>query len=219
MRRCQFVHDLRRVPIDVGSPQTQTQRDQVIRIVGELERERGEREEKRERGGEMVVVNGVNGAKASLGGGGERAPVATPVGAPLGGREKSEAGKKSLREMREKVREGKEGSGAKEGNAAKEGATEMRVAGMQIKETVAVGVAPSVAAAPSVAVLPVTLPVPLVAVLPVTLPVPLVAESVPLVAESVPLSGKDDEVQVASSVSPRPPKGGSKGGKPSPRKV
>ena len=162
MRRCQFVHDLRRVPIDVGSPQTQTQRDQVIRIVGELERERSEREEKRERGGEMVVVNGVNGAK--------------------------------------------------DGKAAKEGATEMRVAGMQIKETVAVGVAPSVAAAPSVAVLPVTLPVPLVAVLPVTLPVPLVAESVPL-------SGKDDEVQVASSVSPRPPKGGSKGGKPSPRKV
>jgi hypothetical protein len=27
--RCQFVHDLRRVPIQVGSPQTQTQRDQV----------------------------------------------------------------------------------------------------------------------------------------------------------------------------------------------
>ncbi|KAH8048501.1 hypothetical protein JL720_15873 [Aureococcus anophagefferens] len=28
MMRCQFVHDLRRVPIVVGSPQTQTQRDQ-----------------------------------------------------------------------------------------------------------------------------------------------------------------------------------------------
>jgi hypothetical protein len=31
--RCQFVHDLRRVPIQVGSPQTQTQRDQVIRLI------------------------------------------------------------------------------------------------------------------------------------------------------------------------------------------
>ena len=33
MARCQFVHDLRRVPIVVGSPQTQTQRDQVCRVV------------------------------------------------------------------------------------------------------------------------------------------------------------------------------------------
>ena len=31
--RCQFVHDLRRVPIVVGSPQTQTQRDQVSRVI------------------------------------------------------------------------------------------------------------------------------------------------------------------------------------------
>jgi hypothetical protein len=29
MRRCQFVHDLRRIPIQVGSPQTQAQRNQV----------------------------------------------------------------------------------------------------------------------------------------------------------------------------------------------
>jgi len=33
MARCQFVHDLRKVPIVVGSPQTQTQRDQVCRVV------------------------------------------------------------------------------------------------------------------------------------------------------------------------------------------
>ncbi|KAH8055690.1 hypothetical protein JL722_8033 [Aureococcus anophagefferens] len=33
MMRCQFVHDLRRVPIVVGSPQTQTQRDQVSRVI------------------------------------------------------------------------------------------------------------------------------------------------------------------------------------------
>lgn len=29
MYRCQYVHDLRKVPISVGSPQTQGQRDQV----------------------------------------------------------------------------------------------------------------------------------------------------------------------------------------------
>lgn len=36
MARCQFVHDLRRCPVDVGSPQTQSQRDQVTRIVNRL---------------------------------------------------------------------------------------------------------------------------------------------------------------------------------------
>eukprot|EP01039_Chlorochromonas_danica_P003487 gene3487-3820_t len=33
MRRCQAVHDLRRCPVNVGSPQTQPQRDQVVRIL------------------------------------------------------------------------------------------------------------------------------------------------------------------------------------------
>ena len=33
MLRCQYVHDLRRVRLDVGSPQTQTQRDQVSRVI------------------------------------------------------------------------------------------------------------------------------------------------------------------------------------------
>lgn len=33
MFRCQFVHDLRRIPIVVGSPQTQPQRDQVSRLA------------------------------------------------------------------------------------------------------------------------------------------------------------------------------------------
>jgi hypothetical protein len=36
MKRCQVVHDLRKCPVDVGSPQTQTQRDQVSRIVVQL---------------------------------------------------------------------------------------------------------------------------------------------------------------------------------------
>jgi hypothetical protein len=36
MERCQAVHDLRRCHVEVGSPQTQTQRDQVIRIVDSL---------------------------------------------------------------------------------------------------------------------------------------------------------------------------------------
>lgn len=36
MRRCQAVHDLRRCPVDVGSPQTKTQRDQVTRIINRL---------------------------------------------------------------------------------------------------------------------------------------------------------------------------------------
>ena len=36
MRRCQAVHDLRRCPVEVGSPQTKTQRDQVTRIINRL---------------------------------------------------------------------------------------------------------------------------------------------------------------------------------------
>lgn len=36
MRRCQAVHDLRRCPVNVGSPQTQPQRDQVVRILNFL---------------------------------------------------------------------------------------------------------------------------------------------------------------------------------------
>lgn len=37
MQRCQFVHDLRRVPMEVQSPQKPSQRNQVRRIVGALE--------------------------------------------------------------------------------------------------------------------------------------------------------------------------------------
>lgn len=36
MARCQRVHDLRQCPVVVGSPQTQTQRDQVTRIIRAL---------------------------------------------------------------------------------------------------------------------------------------------------------------------------------------
>ena len=36
MRRCQRVHDLRHCPVNVGSPQTKTQRDQVTRIINFL---------------------------------------------------------------------------------------------------------------------------------------------------------------------------------------
>lgn len=36
MARCQSVHDLRRWPVAVGSPQTQTQRDQVTRVINKL---------------------------------------------------------------------------------------------------------------------------------------------------------------------------------------
>lgn len=39
MDRCQFVHDLRQCPVDVGSPQTQPQRDQVIRVISHLQKE------------------------------------------------------------------------------------------------------------------------------------------------------------------------------------
>jgi protein-tyrosine phosphatase len=37
MERCQFVHDLRRVPMEVSSPQKPSQRNQVRRIIGALE--------------------------------------------------------------------------------------------------------------------------------------------------------------------------------------
>ena len=36
MTRCQRVHDMREYPVDVGSPQTQQQREQVIRIISRL---------------------------------------------------------------------------------------------------------------------------------------------------------------------------------------
>ena len=36
MARCQLVHDLRQCPVVVGSPQTQTQRDQVARVITKL---------------------------------------------------------------------------------------------------------------------------------------------------------------------------------------
>lgn len=38
MERCQHVHDVRRIPINVGSPQTEAQREQVRRVVCRLER-------------------------------------------------------------------------------------------------------------------------------------------------------------------------------------
>jgi len=38
MERCQFVHDLRAVPMDVPSPQKPAQRNQVRRIISALER-------------------------------------------------------------------------------------------------------------------------------------------------------------------------------------
>lgn len=37
MRRCQKVHDLRHCPVEVGSPQTQSQRDQVTRVIKRLQ--------------------------------------------------------------------------------------------------------------------------------------------------------------------------------------
>lgn len=36
MARCQRAHDMREYPVDVGSPQTQAQRDQVARVVKKL---------------------------------------------------------------------------------------------------------------------------------------------------------------------------------------
>lgn len=36
MERCQHVHDVRRIPISVGSPQTEAQRQQVRRVIGHV---------------------------------------------------------------------------------------------------------------------------------------------------------------------------------------
>jgi len=36
MKRCQFLHDLRKIPVPVGSPQTEQQRQQVRRVVRSL---------------------------------------------------------------------------------------------------------------------------------------------------------------------------------------
>ena len=37
MRRCQFVHDIRKCPVVVGSPQTTTQREQVQRVIAKFQ--------------------------------------------------------------------------------------------------------------------------------------------------------------------------------------
>lgn len=39
MQRCQKVHDMRQYPVEVGSPQTQSQRDQVARVIKQLQSE------------------------------------------------------------------------------------------------------------------------------------------------------------------------------------
>jgi protein-tyrosine phosphatase len=39
MNRCQIVHDMRQYPVEVGSPQTQSQRDQVTRVINQLKEE------------------------------------------------------------------------------------------------------------------------------------------------------------------------------------
>lgn len=49
MRRCQHVHDIRRIPISVGSPQTEAQRAQVRRVISKLQRRSG-------RGDEVATV-------------------------------------------------------------------------------------------------------------------------------------------------------------------
>jgi len=36
MMRCQYAHDMRQYPVDVGSPQTQSQRDQVVRVTKKI---------------------------------------------------------------------------------------------------------------------------------------------------------------------------------------
>ncbi len=41
MERCQIVHDMRQYPVEVGSPQTQSQRDQVTRVIKVLMSEMG----------------------------------------------------------------------------------------------------------------------------------------------------------------------------------
>lgn len=40
MAYCQRVHDLRQCPVQVGSPQTETQREQVVRVIGALTQHR-----------------------------------------------------------------------------------------------------------------------------------------------------------------------------------
>eukprot|EP00639_Heterosigma_akashiwo_P021822 CAMPEP_0206401962 /NCGR_PEP_ID=MMETSP0294-20121207/26638_1 /ASSEMBLY_ACC=CAM_ASM_000327 /TAXON_ID=39354 /ORGANISM="Heterosigma akashiwo, Strain CCMP2393" /LENGTH=249 /DNA_ID=CAMNT_0053858875 /DNA_START=77 /DNA_END=822 /DNA_ORIENTATION=- len=47
--RCQYLHDLRRIPVAVGSPQTQGQREQVRRVIEKLKRQAREKEKRRQR--------------------------------------------------------------------------------------------------------------------------------------------------------------------------
>ncbi|GMH70539.1 hypothetical protein TL16_g05431 [Triparma laevis f. inornata] len=62
LKYCQFVHDLRRIPIAVGSPQTQMQRDQVIRVIANLEKKKKEEEEnqRRERTNSLKRDSGIS---------------------------------------------------------------------------------------------------------------------------------------------------------------
>jgi len=56
MEYCQFVHDLRRIPIDVGSPQTQAQRDQVIRVIEGCIRDKEKKNEQQARAAEREAA-------------------------------------------------------------------------------------------------------------------------------------------------------------------
>jgi hypothetical protein len=147
LRYCQFVHDLRRIPINVGSPQTQMQRDQVIRVIEFLTKEaKREREESVKRARARASRRAAN-AAANSGGGNDNAPpkalpqpdlsiqngsnvievvaVSAPATSSLtsagSARQAANNGKKSLRQMREANRAAAQRTTNAQGNKASSG--------------------------------------------------------------------------------------------------
>jgi hypothetical protein len=121
LRYCQFVHDLRQVPIDVGSPQTKTQRDQVVRIVEGIVREKREKQMLEDMVGSNSVNSGVsmdqawseerdesnyNANNAHANNSNDRN--SDKKTGTVSGYAKASAGKKSLQAMRDKSRAEKE---------------------------------------------------------------------------------------------------------------
>ena len=204
---CQFVHDLRKIPINVGSPQTKNQRDQVIRVINneikkakneeirkaEVALEKEKAKEVKEAAGKLDLVVGgstlvaIQGAGvADNGDGGDENSALVPSKPQT-----SKPAKRNLREMRDEAREkrrqkkeggGGEGEGGREGEGGAEFVVEGAVANINIKELGKEAV--EVSAAP-VVVKKIKAVAVAVAVVEVEVEVPVVVEAPVLVAAVV----------------------------------
>jgi hypothetical protein len=82
MAYCQRVHDLRQCPVQVGSPQTETQREQVVRVIGALTQHRQQQQQQQQHVSRHVLaVNAAHEDPSRASPGKEPAPTLTAAGA------------------------------------------------------------------------------------------------------------------------------------------